>query len=165
MGNQFHSPKERAEPPIFGQFVLAPNGWMHQDATCYGGRPQPRRLCVSFPSPKGAQPPIFVQCPLWPNGWMDEDATWYGSRPRPRPHCIKRGPSSARKGHSSPPSFRPMCIVVTVAHLVWVRTVARHLHSRFHPHWFRFGEVMTEKPGQEAQSKCNKLIGYARHLL
>jgi len=72
----------------------------------------------SFLSPKGAQPPIFVHCPLWPNDWMDEDATWYGSRPRPRPHCVRRGPSSARKGHSSPPpSFRPMSVVATVAHL------------------------------------------------
>jgi len=33
---------------------------------------------------------------------MDKDATWYGSRPRPKPHCIRRGPSSPRKGHSSP---------------------------------------------------------------
>jgi len=39
------------------------------------------------------------------NGWMDEDATWYGIRPRPRPHCIRRGPSSPRKGNSSPPLF------------------------------------------------------------
>jgi len=26
--------------------VLWPNGWMEQDATWYGGRPQPRRHCV-----------------------------------------------------------------------------------------------------------------------
>jgi len=51
---------------------------------------------------KGAQPPDFGSCLLWPNGWMDEDATWYVSRPRPKPHCIRRGPSSPRKGHSSP---------------------------------------------------------------
>ena len=56
-------------PPIFGQFLLSPNGWMHQDATWYGGRPQLRRLCVrwgpSFPSHKGAQSPQFsanVRC-------------------------------------------------------------------------------------------------------
>ena len=68
---------------------------------------------------KGAQPPpIFDSCLLWPNGWMDEDVTWYGTRPRPRPHCIRRGPSSQRKGHSSPPpSLRIMSIVATVAHL------------------------------------------------
>jgi len=81
------------EPPIFGPFLLSPNGWMHQDATWYGGRPQPSRLCVrwglNFLFPKGTQPPFFVHCPLWPNDWMDEDATWYGSRPRPKPRCIR----------------------------------------------------------------------------
>jgi len=40
-------PKKGAEPPpIFGPFLLWPNGWMHQVATWYGGRPQPMRLCV-----------------------------------------------------------------------------------------------------------------------
>ena len=38
--------------PIFGPFLLWSNGWMHQDATWYGCRPQPRRLCVKRrPSP------------------------------------------------------------------------------------------------------------------
>jgi len=31
-------PKKGAEPPIFGTFLLWPNGWMHQDATWHGGR-------------------------------------------------------------------------------------------------------------------------------
>ena len=45
-------PKKGAEPQIFGPILLWPNGWMHQDATWYGGRPQPRRLCVRWgPSP------------------------------------------------------------------------------------------------------------------
>jgi len=41
-------PKKGAESPspFFGPFILWPNGWMHQDDTCYGGRPQPRELCV-----------------------------------------------------------------------------------------------------------------------
>jgi len=47
--------------PIFGPFLLWPNGWMHQDATCYGGRPQPRGLFIRLePSPfpkKGAETP------------------------------------------------------------------------------------------------------------
>ena len=34
--------------PIFGPFLLWSNGCMHQDATWYGGRPQPRRLCVRW---------------------------------------------------------------------------------------------------------------------
>ena len=28
-----------APSPIFGPYILWPNGWMHQDATWYGGRP------------------------------------------------------------------------------------------------------------------------------
>jgi len=57
--------KGEEPPPIFGPFLLwpnnRPNGWMHQDATWYGDRPQPRRLCVIWrpsPSPKGAEPII-----------------------------------------------------------------------------------------------------------
>jgi len=42
--------------------VLWPNGWMDQDETWHGGRPQPRQHCVTWgpssPSPKGAQPPL-----------------------------------------------------------------------------------------------------------
>jgi len=67
-------PKKGAEPPTFGPFLLWPNGWMHQDATWFGGRPQHRRLCVRWgpsPSPKKGAAPILGQCPLWPNGWMD----------------------------------------------------------------------------------------------
>ena len=56
--------KSRAPSPIFGPFLLWPNGWMHQDATWYGCRPQPRGLCVRWrPSaslPKrGQSPPNF----------------------------------------------------------------------------------------------------------
>ena len=45
-------PKRGQSPPHFRPFLLWPNGWMHQDATLYGCRPQPRRLCVRWgPSP------------------------------------------------------------------------------------------------------------------
>jgi len=60
--------------------------------------------------------PIFGPCLLWPNGWMDEDAAWYGSRPWPRPHCTRRGHSSRERGTAAP-SFRPVSIVATVAHV------------------------------------------------
>jgi len=39
-------PLQGHSPPIFGQCLLWPDGWMDQDATWYRGRPQPRRLCV-----------------------------------------------------------------------------------------------------------------------
>ena len=57
---------------------------------------------------------------------------WYGSKPspRPRPHYIRRGPSSSRKGHSSPlsPSFRPMSIVATVANLSYCRALVHDFY-------------------------------------
>jgi len=34
-------PKGHSPHPIFGPYLLRPNGCMHQDATWYGGRPQP----------------------------------------------------------------------------------------------------------------------------
>jgi len=51
-------------PPVFGPCFLLPNGWMDEDVTWYGSRPQPRPHCVrrrpSSPSAKGAQqPPLF----------------------------------------------------------------------------------------------------------
>jgi len=63
---------------IFRPFLLWLNGWMRQAATWYGGRPQPKGLCVRWgpspPLPKkeaepgGQAPPIFGPCLLWPNG-------------------------------------------------------------------------------------------------
>ena len=35
----------RSPCPILGPNLLWTNGWMHQYATWYGGRPQPRGLC------------------------------------------------------------------------------------------------------------------------
>ena len=38
----------RGTAPIFGLYLLWPNGWMDQDVTWYGDRPRPRRLCVRW---------------------------------------------------------------------------------------------------------------------
>jgi len=64
MGTQPSSPKEGGAPsPIFGPFLLWPNGWIHRNATWYGCRPQPGGLCVRWrptPSPKeGGRAPKF----------------------------------------------------------------------------------------------------------
>jgi len=64
MGTQPFPPKGGgATCPIFGPFLLWPNGWMHQDATWYGCRPQPRGICDRWgpnpPPPKGAELPKF----------------------------------------------------------------------------------------------------------
>ena len=55
---------QRGTPPIFGQYLLRPNGCMDQDVTSYGPRHTPRQLCVGWgprsPSPKGEEePPKF----------------------------------------------------------------------------------------------------------
>jgi len=52
---------------------LSPNSWMHQDATWYGGRPQPRRLCVRW----GPSHPQKKGTPIPPNFWpMSIVAKW-----------------------------------------------------------------------------------------
>jgi len=65
------------------------------------------------PLPKnGWSPQIFGLRILWPNGCMDQDA-WYGGRRRPTRHCVRWEPSSPPlKGHSPPPNFRPLSVVV-----------------------------------------------------
>jgi len=91
-----------AQPTIFGPCLLWPNGWMHPDATWYGGRARPRPHCARWgpsspPSKKRESPKILGPCLLWQNGWMDQDDTSYGGRPLLRPHCVKWGPSSKLK--------------------------------------------------------------------
>jgi len=54
-------PQKGGTVPIFGPCLLWPNDRMDQDATEYGGRPQPRRHCVTWgpsssPSKKGHTP-------------------------------------------------------------------------------------------------------------
>ena len=105
MGTQ---PLKGAQPPIFGPCVLWSDGWMHQDATWYGGRARPRPHCVRWdpaPPKMGQQPPIFGPRLLWPNGWMDQDATWCGGRPELWQHCIGWGPSPHPKSVNSSRHF------------------------------------------------------------
>jgi len=45
-------PQKGAQSPIFGPCLLWSNGWIDQDATCYGDRPRPKPHCVRRePSP------------------------------------------------------------------------------------------------------------------
>ena len=108
----------RAPSPIFGPFLLWPNGWVHHDANWYGARPPPRGLCIRWgPSPPpqkggGAPCPIFGKFLLCPNGWMHHDATWYGGKPQPRGHCVRLGPIPRhQKGAEPLANFRPISII------------------------------------------------------
>ena len=101
-----------APSPIFGALLLFPNGWMHQDATWYGGRPQPRGLCVRWepiPPKRGRSPSrIFGPCPCGQTAaWMKMPL---GTKVGPGPddiYCVRWGPSSAlpKRGQSPPPQF------------------------------------------------------------
>jgi len=64
MGTQLATQKGGGAPsPIFGPFLLWPNGCMDQDGTWHGGGPWSRPHCArwgpSSPSQKGVQSPIF----------------------------------------------------------------------------------------------------------
>jgi len=94
-------------PLIFGPLLLWPNAWMHQDATWYGGRPQPRRFAYrwrpSSPLPKrghstpSLQPMSIVAKRLYVPGY--HLVRRYASAYRRR--CLRWGRSSpSLKGHS-----------------------------------------------------------------
>jgi len=51
------------------------------------------------------------------DGWMDEDATWYEVDVGPGYIVLDGDPAPPCERAQQPPSFRPMSIVPTVAHL------------------------------------------------
>ena len=115
-GDAAPPPQKRSRGlPIFGPFLLWPNGWMHQDTTWHGGRPRHRPHCdrwgsSSHPLPKNRRwdnAPNFRPCLLWPNGRMHQDTTYYGGRPQPRGHCVRWGSSPLPKKGAKPPIFGP----------------------------------------------------------
>jgi len=109
-------------PPNFRPTcIVAKRLWMHQDATWYGGRPQPTRHCVrrgpSYPKKKGTlTPPNFGPYLFWPNGgWMKTPfCTEVDLGPG---RIVLDGVPAPAKGAQQPSSFRPMSFVATVAHL------------------------------------------------
>jgi len=60
-GDPVPSPKRGRSPQIFSPCLLWPNGWMHQDASWHGGRPQPGDFLLdgdpALLPQKGAEPP------------------------------------------------------------------------------------------------------------
>ena len=75
-GDRAPPPLKGHSPPIFGPYLLRPNGCMDQDVTWFEGRPRPRRVCVRWgprsPPQKGGGAPKFsaqVHCGQTA-GWM-----------------------------------------------------------------------------------------------
>jgi len=97
------SPPKGVQPPIFGAYLLRPNGCMNQDAIWYGGR----RLCVRWgprsPSPKGCGAPKFSA-----HDYCGQTAGWIkmvlgmevGLSPG---DCVTWGPSHLSKKEAQPP--------------------------------------------------------------
>jgi len=113
MGTQLPpTQKGHSSLPLFGPCLLWPNGYRMPLGTKVGLSSGDTVLDRDTAPPNHGK----VYCLLWPNRWMDQDTTWYGGRPRPRQHCVRWGPSSPRKGHSSPPLFGRLCSC-TIAHL------------------------------------------------
>jgi len=110
-----------APSTIFGPFLLWPNGWMHQDATWYGCRPQPRGLCVRWrPTPlpkKGAEPPPNFRPIFIVAKWLDASRCHlvYGGRPQPR-RLLDGDPALYPKRGGAPPNFRPTSIMAKWLH-------------------------------------------------
>jgi len=105
METQLPSPKKI----IFGPCLLWPNGWMDQNATWSGGRPRPKRHCVTWgpSSPQKRHSPQFwahvycgetvvcIRIPL-----STEVGLILGER-----RCVRWGPSSPFPKGAQPPIF------------------------------------------------------------
>jgi len=91
------------------------------------------RLCVRWTM--GTQLPPEKGTPTPPNFWPMSIVTLLSTEvDLGAGHIVLdgRGRSSPRKGHSSPhPSFRPMSIVGTVAHLSYCSALVERLLARF----------------------------------
>jgi len=112
-------PQKGAEPPIFGPYLLWPNSLMDQDATWHGGRSRPRPQCArwgpSSPSSKRKRSPQFLAHVYYGQlaGWIKMAL---GSEAGLGPATLLDGDPASPK-RCTAPSFRPMSIVATVAHL------------------------------------------------
>ena len=123
-------PQKDTDPPIFGPYLLRPNGCMDQDFTWYGARPRPRRLCVIWgprsPSPKGGGGPKFpahVYCGQTA-GWMKLVLRMEVGL-SPGDFVLDGVPVTfPQKGRNPSQNFWPICIVAkrlhaSKGHLVW----------------------------------------------
>jgi len=97
-------PRKGRNPPIFGPCPLWAKGWMDYDATWYGGRPRPRRLCARW----GPSSPHRSFC-CQTAGWIKMPlGTEVGIGPGD--FVLDVDPGVPKKG-AEPPIFWPMSIV------------------------------------------------------
>jgi len=97
---------------VYNVGVLWPNGWMDQDETWRGGKPQPRPHCIRWgprsPPLKGHSPQFSAHvCCGQMAGWIKILLGMEVGRPWPRPHCFRWGPMSPPRGTAAPRIFGP----------------------------------------------------------
>ena len=107
--------KGRAPSPIFGPFLLWPNGWMYQDATWYRCRPRPRDFVLHG----DPVPPPQKGCPKFSaHVYCGQTAGWmklvHGMEVglSPGDFVLDGDPAPPPKGGvATLPNFRPISIV------------------------------------------------------
>jgi len=143
-GDPAPPPPKGHSSPIFGPYLLRPNGSMDQNITWYGARPRQRRLCVRWgPSTapqKAPEPPLqfsahfycgqTAECIKMPLG-MDVGLS-------PGDFVLDGDPVPLPKKGVEPPNFRPMFIVAKRLdgsrwHLARSRPKPRRLCVRWGP--------------------------------
>jgi len=132
MGTQLSPTPKGAQLPIFGPFLLWPNGWMHQDATWHGGRPRARphyaRWGPSSPTQKKGHSPQFpahiycgqtagwIKMPLGTAaGFGPGDIVLDGDPVSPR----KRGTTALFSAHVYCGHGRPSQLLLSSCSLMW----------------------------------------------
>jgi len=101
--------KKGAEPPpqFSAQFLLWPNGWMHQDTTWHGVGLNPGDFVLDggpAPSPKMGRSPQFSV-----HVYCGQTAGWI--KMALGIHCARWGQSSTSKKGAEPPNLQPISIV------------------------------------------------------
>jgi len=100
--------KKVAQPPIFGPCLLWPNGWMGQDVTWYGCRPQSRRHCVICVRWGSGSPSLKRHNPLTLGSRRCRQTAGWTKMPLGvevglgSGDCVRWRPSSLQKGQPHP---------------------------------------------------------------
>ena len=113
MGTQPPPPKGGgASSPIFGPFLLWPNGWMDQDGTWHGGSPWSSPHCArwghSSPPQNREQSPSKFSVHLYCDqtaGCIKMPLNWYGGRLGICDIVFDVDPATPEKGHSHSTQF------------------------------------------------------------
>jgi len=126
-----HPPKGGGAPfPVFGSVPMWPHGWMHQDATCHGGRPQPGDFVLhGDPAPlhkRGWSPQFPAHVYFDQTTGLIKIALRMDVVLSPVDFVLDgdRARSSPKKGSGSPPQFSANSTVAkrldaSRCHLVW----------------------------------------------